>query len=115
MNPFIASLKKNSLGIVLMIAAALQTALGQMFWKMSDGEINLQLIIGFFLYGMGAVLMIVSFRYGSLSVLHPLLSIGYVFALFFGSLILQETLSEANLIGTGLIIIGAALIGGGDD
>ncbi|MGP4059109.1 EamA family transporter [Halobacillus litoralis] len=115
MNKFTRSIKDNGLGISLMVLAALQTALGQMFWKMSGGEINFYLLLGFFLYSLGAVLMIVSFRFGSLSVLHPLLSIGYVFALFFGSIILQETITESNLIGTFLIIVGAALIGGGDN
>ncbi|MCA0985526.1 EamA family transporter [Halobacillus yeomjeoni] len=114
MSSFKKSLKENRIGIILMILASLQTALGQMFWKMSEGEINYFLFIGFFLYFLGAVLMIVSFRFGSLSVLHPLLSIGYVFALFFGSVILQESITESNLLGTFLIIVGAALIGGGD-
>lgn len=114
MNDFLASIKKNRLGIALMVLASLQTALGQMFWKMSNGELNLYLFVGFLLYSLGAVLMIVSFRFGSLSVLHPLLSIGYVFALFFGAIILQEIITTSNIIGTSFIIIGAALIGGGD-
>ncbi|MCA1010842.1 EamA family transporter [Halobacillus halophilus] len=115
MSNFTQSLKENRIGILFMVLASLQTALGQMFWKMSDGGINFFLILGFFLYFLGAVMMIVSFRFGSLSVLHPLLSIGYVFALFFGSIILQETITESNLVGTALIIVGAALIGGGDN
>ncbi len=114
MNEFKQSFKKNGLGIVLMVLASLQTALGQMFWKMANGELNGALILGFFLYFLGAVFMIIAFRFGSLSVLHPLLSIGYVFALFLGSLVLQETITESNLLGTLFIIIGAALIGGGD-
>ncbi|MFC0525289.1 EamA family transporter [Pontibacillus salicampi] len=115
MNSFIESIKRNRIGIALMVMASLMTALGQMFWKMSDGGINLLLVVGFVLYFLGAVFMIISFRFGSLSVLHPLLSIGYVFALFFGSMILQETITESNLIGTLCIIVGAALIGGGDN
>ncbi|WP_394218165.1 EamA family transporter [Halobacillus trueperi] len=115
MNDFKSSIKKNKLGIILMVFAASQTALGQMFWKMSNGELNIYLFIGFFLYGLGAVLMIVSFRFGSLSVLHPLLSIGYVFALFLGAVVLQEVITTSNIIGTSLIMIGAALIGGGDN
>ncbi len=115
MNKFLISLKENRLGMTLMVFASLMTALGQMFWKMSEGGINGLLILGFFLYFLGAVFMIVSFRFGSLSVLHPLLSIGYVFALFLGSIILQEAITESNYAGTFLIIVGAALIGGGDN
>ncbi|UOQ94436.1 EamA family transporter [Halobacillus shinanisalinarum] len=114
MNNFKQSLKTNGIGILLMVLASLQTALGQMFWKMSNGEINGTLILGFLLYFLGAIFMIIAFRFGSLSVLHPLLSIGYVFALFLGSMILQEEITESNFLGTLFIIVGAALIGGGD-
>ncbi|WP_085994094.1 EamA family transporter [Oceanobacillus senegalensis] len=114
MNSIARSLQKNKIGILLMVTSALFTALGQLFWKISGGGINLYLIVGFFLYGLGAVFMIVAFRFGSLSVLHPLLSLGYVFGLFFGSIFLDETLTMKILLGTGLIIIGAVCIGGGD-
>lgn len=115
MNAFLHSLNKNKLGITIMLFASLLTALGQLQWKLSNGDLNLFLFSGFVCYFLGAALMIVSFRFGSLSVLHPLLSAGYVFALFFGSIFLQEVITEKNILGTACIIIGAILIGGGDD
>ncbi|MFB4160952.1 EamA/RhaT family transporter [Geomicrobium sp. JSM 1781026] len=108
------SLRSNWLGITLMICASFSTAFGQFFWKLSGSELNTFLISGFMLYGAGAVLMIIAFRFGALSVLHPLLSIGYVVAVFLGVFFLQETLSIANVAGTILIVCGAVLIGGGD-
>ncbi|GAK03013.1 membrane protein [Geomicrobium sp. JCM 19037] len=110
----VRSLQNNWLGIVLMIAASFSTAIGQFLWKLSGAEINVELIAGFMLYGAGAVLMIIAFRFGALSVLHPLLSIGYVVAVFLGVFFLQETLSIANVAGTILIVCGAVFIGGGD-
>lgn len=101
-------------GIVLMILAAFSTALGQLFWKMSDGIWDLNLWIGFTFYGMGAVLMTIAFRFGKLSVLHPLMSIGYVFAFGFGSIYLGEAITMNILGGTFLILIGVILIGGDD-
>jgi len=99
-------------GIGLMILAALSTSLGQLLWKISDGLWDINLWIGFFLYGLGAVMMTVAFRFGKLSVLHPLMSFGYVFAIVFGSLFLNEVITVNILSGTILILIGVVLIGG---
>ncbi|WP_456273212.1 EamA family transporter [Bacillus sp. AK031] len=115
MNKALASFKKNGVGIGIMIFAAIFTATGQLFWKLSESEINLNLIIGFGLYGLGAALMIVAFRFGSLSVLHPFLSVGYIISTLLGVLLLGERLSAFGIIGIGLIITGVALIGGGDE
>lgn len=115
MDNLIYSLNKNKKGIAIMTLAALMTAFGQLQWKLSGGDINLHLIAGFVLYFLGAVLMIVAYRYGSLSVLHPILSLGYIFALLLGTLFLQEVITEKNILGTLLIILGATLIGGGDN
>lgn len=115
MNSIIESLKKNKTGIILMLFAALNTALGQMFWKMSNGELNGTLLLGFLFYFLGAVLMIISFRFGSLSVLHPFMSVGYVFSIILGFVFLSETITLKILIGIFIIMIGVMLIGGGDD
>jgi drug/metabolite transporter (DMT)-like permease len=115
MNSFIQSLKKNKIGIVLILLASMSTASGQMFWKLSGGQWNRYLILGFLFYGVGAVLMTVAFRFGSLSVLHPLLSVGYVFALLLGITFLNEQITAMQAIAVVLIIAGAVLIGGGDD
>ncbi|GAA5415827.1 hypothetical protein Pryu01_00859 [Paraliobacillus ryukyuensis] len=115
MNKLLHSLVKNKVGIILMAAASLCTALGQLSWKLSDGMLDLVLWIGFFLYFSGALFMLIAFRFGDLSILHPLLSLGYVFAIFFGWFLLQEQVDSSRLIGTLIIITGAILIGGGDD
>ncbi|UOQ50277.1 EamA family transporter [Gracilibacillus caseinilyticus] len=105
----------NKYGILLMVVAALLTAFGQLQWKISDADINLWLIGGFVCYFLGAVFMILAYRFGSLSVLHPFLSTGYIFAVVFGSVFLDEILEGKNLLGVVCIIAGAILIGGGDD
>jgi drug/metabolite transporter (DMT)-like permease len=114
MNNFVESFQKNKIGILFILVASISTAGGQMFWKLSNGAINFYLLLGFFFYFIGAVLMIIAFRFGSLSVLHPLLSIGYVFGIFFGVLFLHEQITFMHIVGTAFIMIGAILIGGGD-
>jgi drug/metabolite transporter (DMT)-like permease len=115
MNNALHSFRKNGLGISLMIIAALFTSSGQLFWKLSQSQLNWDLIIGFCLYGLGAVMMIVAFRFGSLSVLHPFLSVGYIISTLLGGFILHEHLSYYTFGGITLIIIGVSLIGGGDE
>ena len=115
MSSVLESLQKNKSGILLMLFASFNTALGQMFWKMSNGELNRYLLLGFFFYFLGAVFMIVSFRFGSLSVLHPFMSVGYVFSIVLGIVFLSETVTLKIIIGIFLIIVGVMLIGGGDD
>ncbi|GGJ00868.1 hypothetical protein GCM10008022_07240 [Paenibacillus hunanensis] len=58
--------------------------------------------------------MILAFRFGSLSVLHPLLSMGYLFALFVGVFILGEVISYKEIIAIFIILIGVLFVGGGD-
>lgn len=115
MNAFNQSIKKNKIGIILILLASMGTASGQMFWKLSGGQWNRNLILGFLFYGIGAVLMTVAFRFGSLSVLHPLLSMGYVFALLLGVTFLDEHITAMRAMAVVLIVAGAVLIGGGDD
>lgn len=105
----------QKLGIGLILLSAVCTSVGQLLWKIADGEINIPLLIGCVCYGAGAVTMMIAFRFGKLSVLHPMLSLGYVFALVMGSIFLDEHISAMHIIGTALIIVGAILIGGGED
>ncbi|WP_232057777.1 EamA family transporter [Listeria sp. PSOL-1] len=100
------------IGIVLMVCSAFCTSCGQAFWKLAEnGLASPELYIGFVFYGAGAILMIVAFHFGELSVLHPLLSIGYVFAIFIGAFVLGENLTTKQLIGNCLIIAGAICLG----
>lgn len=108
------SLSRNRTGIMLIITAALSTAVGQMLWKLSQHFPDAYLIVGFFFYFCGAVLMIVAFRFGDLSLLHPLLSVGYIFSIILGSFFLGEKLSIVQISGIMIIFAGASLIGGGD-
>lgn len=108
------SIRKNLKGIIIIIFAAVLTSIGQLLWKISYNTNIMYLILGFICYGLGAVCMIIAFRYGSLSVLHPMLSFGYIFALILGQVLLKEQISLMQIIAIIFIIIGVIFIGGGD-
>ena len=93
-------------GIALMLLAALLTCLGQLCWKLGGGGELLWLLPGFALYGCGALLMIVAMRFGELSVLHPMMSAGYVLSVVLGALALGEAVTLRKVLGIAVIILG---------
>ena len=115
MEKLLESLRKNKIGIIMIITSAVITAFGQYFWKISEGSKIIELLIGFSLYGIGAILMIIAFKFGSLSVLHPMMSIGYVVALFIGYFLLVENITIFKVIAIIFILIGVILMGVGDE
>ena len=115
MNPYSVSIKKNWRGIILILISAFTLAGGQFLWKLSLGNNLLLLISGFALYGLGAFFMIISYRFGSLSVLHPMMSASYVFAFILGGVFLKESITILMILGLLVIIIGNIFIGGGDN
>lgn len=110
------SLKNNGKGIALMLFSALCVAIGQLLWKLSlvKRESIVFMLGGFLFYGLGAVSMTISFRFGKLSILHPLLATSYVFAILLGTAVLSEPISVKQLTAIGIIALGGALIGGSD-
>lgn len=101
------SKKTTRTGIALMLTSALLTCVGQLCWKLSSSrESVLFLLAGFALYGCGALLMMAAMRFGELSVLHPMLSAGYILSAGLGALVLNEALTANKLLGIAVITAG---------
>jgi uncharacterized membrane protein len=115
MNNLLISLQKNKKGIILILFASLFTTLGQYFWKISYVHNITYIIIGFAFYGIGAIGMIIAFRYGSFSVIHPLMSTSYIFTILVGCYLLNESINIYKVIGLIFIMIGIVFIGVGDE
>lgn len=94
-----------------MIFSSLLTCIGQLCWKLSAQDSTLlYVLIGFILYGGGALCMILALRFGDLSVLHPMLGAGYVLSIGLGSVVLGETISLKKLVGITIILVGLVLL-----
>ena len=106
---------KSRIGIILMIFSALTSCIGQLFWKLSATYGFIYLIIGFAVYALGALMMIVAYRFGKLSVLQPIMSLAYVFSIFLGFFFLNESISVMKCLSVILIIIGVLFIALGDE
>lgn len=111
----INSLKKNKKGIFLMILSSICVCVGQLFWKIGLSDKLYILIWGFVLYGIGAGIMIIAYRFGSLSVLQPMISLNYIFTIFIGNIILNEPITINKLVGVFIITGGLILVGAGDE
>ena len=108
------SLLQNKNGILMMMASSLLACAGQLLWKLSVDHGMWVMMAGLCLYGVGALFMLIAYRYGSLSVLHPVMSLSYVFSLIFGAWFLGEPIGAFKIIGVAVIMTGVVLIGGGD-
>ncbi len=108
------SFEKNKKGILLMVAAAVFACLGQLLWKLSTTDGAGYLLAGFVFYGAGALLMLIAYRFGSVSVLQPMLSTNYALSAVLGVLVLEEKITLLKVVGIMIVTTGVILIGGGD-
>ena len=111
----IKSIQMNKKGILLMLISSLCVCIGQLLWKLSAEQGLLFMLAGFIFYGAGALVMIVAYRYGRLSVLQPMLSLNYVLSIVLAALVLKENITILKCIGVIVIIAGVVLIAGGDE
>lgn len=111
----IESLKKNRKGILLMVASSVCACIGQLLWKLSVENGIYIMLIGFVFYCFGAIFMLSAYKFGSLSVLQPILSVNYIFSVILGSIILSEPVTFYKVIGVLIITAGVIFVGGGDD
>lgn len=109
------SFSKNKKGILLMILSSICVCIGQLFWKLSAEEGITLMIIGFIFYVFGALIMLIAYKFGSLSVLQPMLSLNYIFTIFLAAFVLGEIITPIKLIGIAVITVSVILIGGGDN
>ena len=107
--------KKIYKGIIMMLFSATLACIGQLLWKLAsrDGLIIL-VIIGLWLYGFGALLMILALRYGELSILHPMMSFGYILSLLLGAIVLKEQITMMRCVGVLFIILGLIFLSSSD-
>lgn len=111
----IESFKKNKKGILLMILSSICVCVGQLLWKLSSQMGVFIMLVGFAFYGIGALVMLVAYRYGKVSILQPMLSLNYVLSIILAAIVLKEDITLIKCIGVLIIIAGVVLIAGGDE
>lgn len=115
--------------IILVLISSVLTALGQVAFKygmQSVGDINMtastaprilwqifttpSIILGFFSFGLGAVLWLFALARLELSYAVPLASVTYVLVLIAGVMLFREPLTAAKIVGTLLVAAGVVAL-----
>lgn len=100
------------IGVILMLVCAGCLCTGQFIWKYYEGF--LPLIIGFGIYGLGALAMLCAYRFGSLSVLQPINSASYVIAAALGNIFFHEAITVGKVVGIASIMLGVFFLTRGE-
>ncbi|WP_314113082.1 EamA family transporter [uncultured Solobacterium sp.] len=111
----IESIQKNKKGILLMLVSSICVCIGQLLWKLSAMQGLVFMLVGFVFYGAGALIMIIAYKFGKLSVLQPMLSLNYVLSILLAAFVLREAITLYKVIGVIIITCGVITIAGGDE
>jgi drug/metabolite transporter (DMT)-like permease len=76
---------------------------------------NWRLIAGIALFCLSSVFFVLGLKHGELSVLYPIVSLGYIWTLLWSRLFFGEELTKAKIAGLALILIGVLFVGMGAD
>ncbi|WP_088187779.1 EamA family transporter [Desulfosporosinus sp. FKA] len=69
------------------------------------------IFLGFMCFGLSSFLWLVVISRWELSYAYPLVALGYVIAIFYGTLVLHENLSFPKIMGSILILAGISVLG----
>lgn len=105
--------------LFIMLFATLLAALGSFLLKKGttyfpDRKVlALSIVMGGLAgYGFGAILNIIAYKWGNLSITYPLTSLAYIWSFLLAYFFLDERLNIYKLTGVLCIIIGIFIIGG---
>jgi multidrug transporter EmrE-like cation transporter len=107
--------------ILLVVLCTLFTSSGQILWKLGAGNLNsfieiitnIPLIMGFVCYGLGAILLIISLKYGELSLIYPFIALSFIWVNLASIFLFGEFIAVINWVGIAAIMLGVSLIGYG--
>jgi uncharacterized membrane protein len=106
--------------MVLVGIASFVGSFGALYLKTGAAKLNLglrylilngRLLLGVTLFATSSLAYVVALRQGELSVLYPLVSMGYIWTLVWSALFLKERITRNKLLGLLLIVLGIVLIG----
>lgn len=107
--------------IAMVFVAGIVGSFGAVFLKLGAMRlnhsvlsfVNSRLIVGVALYLGSTVIYLSGLKGGDLSVLYPMVSLGYIWTLLWSKLFFNEALTRYKFAGLGLIVAGVILVGMG--
>ncbi len=111
-------MEKKYISLISIILCTVMTTIGQILWKLGVKStsnfisyFNIYIILGFVVYGIGAILIIIALKFWELSKVHPFLALGFVWITILAPIILREIITITKIIGIVTIIMGVIFIG----
>lgn len=98
----------GSFGAVFLKAGAMRLE-----FKLQSLLRNWRLAAGVFFFCISSIFFVLGLREGELSVLYPMVSLGYVWTLFWSRWFFRERLTSTKFVGLALILLGVAMVGFG--
>jgi multidrug transporter EmrE-like cation transporter len=105
--------------MVMVFLAGIVGSFGAVFLKLGAMRlnksvlsfVNSRLILGVALYLGSTVIYLSALKGGELSVLYPMVSLGYIWTLLWSKLFFNEDITRYKFAGLGLIVVGVVLVG----
>jgi len=105
--------------MALVFVAGVVGSFGAVFLKLGADRLsksirsflNIRLVVGVALYLGSTVFYLLGIKNGQLSVLYPMVSLGYVWTLLWSRLFFRESFSAEKLVGLCMILAGVVCVG----
>lgn len=94
-------------------AVFLKSGAARLQWNLRALVTNWRLALGVIIFLTSSVFFMFGLRQGELSVLYPLVSVGYIWTLLWSRLFFGEPFTKTKFVGIGMILAGVALVGFG--
>jgi multidrug transporter EmrE-like cation transporter len=115
------------MAIMIVLACTLLVAFGQYLIKLGANRLAHagllataigiftipQLFAGYCIYALFTVMFVYALRHGELSILYPLIALGYVWVTITAVLAFHESMNPLKIVGLIVIICGVAVLGYG--
>ncbi len=110
-----------AVSMLLVLAASVVGSFGAAFLKLGSARVNRNplsfinpyLALGVGLYLGSSVFYALGIRGGQLSILYPMVSLGYIWTMVWARIFFKESFTRQKLAGLTLILIGVVLVGMG--
>lgn len=109
--------------ILLVLLASFIGSFGAVFLKAGAGRLhrelhtlllNWRLAAGIGMYVLSLVFYMAGIREGELSILYPMVSLGYIWTMLWSRLFFREPISRKKVAGLALILVGIVLLNAGN-
>ncbi len=105
--------------MLLVLLASFVGSFGAVYLKAGAGRLhrnlrslvfNWRLALGVGFYLLSSFFFVLGLRRGELTVLYPMVSLGYIWTLLWSRLFFKEAMTRSKLVGVGMVLTGIVLL-----